>query len=423
MSTCLLCAEPLEEAPIVGTEARGGKPSRRVACVRCGLVQVSPAPTAEALSAYYAGSYHTDHGPVNLTLTSPEGEVVYSPGDADYGDAIDHMHRLRAKHVVRDLGLKPGARVLEVGCSDGRTLLELQKLGMSVYGIEPDLEKVGAAIERGVEAACETLDAAARGGFEAGQWDAVIAFHVLEHFPDPLASLAQMRTMLKPGGQVWVEVPNVLAPGLPLVNHWQWVHVYDFSADTLRALLTRAGLDGVKTRDNILGRPTVLQACASDNGAEARAYVDHKGHNGEQVAEYLRDLGEATDAEDVRGAIDAAVAKLTRTSSVLPRFMAGEWLNESEQAQLRSELAVVQRGLGRLTKAYTDATSLVGKLSQDYAEDCYRLFESWDADPYTHGVLIGKAQGFHAAKDALAYVGNAMRAAELADGEQEGERG
>jgi SAM-dependent methyltransferase len=421
VTACLLCTEPLSEAPIVGTTARGGKPSRRVACERCTLVQVAPAPSADALAAYYATSYHADHGPVDLRMTNASGERVYKPGEPEYDGAIQRMHELRAEAVIGDLGLKPGARVLEVGCSDGRTLLELQKRGMVVYGLEPSLEKVAQSIERGVEAACESLDQACRGGFEAMQWDAVIAFHVLEHFPDPLEALDQMRSMLKPGGQIWVEVPNVLAPSLPLEHHWQWVHLFDFSRDTLSALFARAGLDSIKVRDNVHGKPTALQAWAVDGGEQPRAYAEHPGHSGQQIAEYLRALGDVDVADEVgaHAAIEAAAAKLVGT--LLPRFMAGEALGPAEQEQLRAELRRVQASVGRQAAAWTHATNLVGKLSQDYAEECYAGFESWHPDPYTFGVLIGRAQGFHAAKDALAYVANAMKACELSDGAKEGE--
>src|SRR5262245_46071582 len=103
--------------------SRGGKPSRRVTCPRCGLVQVDPQPDADELARYYATDYHRDHGPVSLTVSHPDGSSdTYEPGHEYYPEAVRIMHLSRAERVVADLNLPPGSRVLEIGCSDGKTL-------------------------------------------------------------------------------------------------------------------------------------------------------------------------------------------------------------------------------------------------------------------------------------------------------------
>lgn len=73
--------------------------------------------------------------------------------------------------------------------------------------------------------------------------------------------------MLKPGGKLLVEVPNVYQPyGLLEENFFQNVHLVSYSPNTLPALLRRAGFDITRVIDNgalfVLATPRALEADA-----------------------------------------------------------------------------------------------------------------------------------------------------------------
>ena len=73
---------------------------------------------------------------------------------------------------------------------------------------------------------------------------------MLEHLHDPLSALIRMRSWLKPGGRMVIEVPNVYQPyGLLEENFFQNAHLTNFSASTLRVLLARAGYTVLRTLD------------------------------------------------------------------------------------------------------------------------------------------------------------------------------
>jgi SAM-dependent methyltransferase len=427
VSTCILCDTSLDEAQIVGTTTRTEQPAIRRACTRCGLVQIAPAPSATEFAEYYAsGGFWRDHQTTGLVLCMADGtERLVQKGDPEHDHVLARMHQLRAEAIVADLQLPQGSYVLEIGCGDGKTLAELQKLGMKPFGIDADVGEALKARERGVGAEGLTLDQAADNADFFGdkaRFDAVFAAHVLEHFTDPLDALGKMRSLLKPGGKLWIEVPNVLAPSSPLSHHWLWVHTFDFSEYTLAALLKRAGFDDVQagSHGNLSTRPArLLRATAVNGTSPTREYRDHTGPNGEAVASFLRQI-EEHEASGSEEPIEIAV----RCGGVLPRFLAGESVRDlggDAEDRLRHELRRAQAGMARLAGAYHQATQLVGELSQRYGEECYELYESWHADPYVYGTQIGKAEAFHAAKDALAYTANAMRMVELTDGEREGE--
>lgn len=64
-------------------------------------------------------------------------DVVHEDSKIGYGGYVyDGRYRATAEKIVRHYALKPGDIVLEVGCGKGYFLVEFQKLGMRVVGIE-----------------------------------------------------------------------------------------------------------------------------------------------------------------------------------------------------------------------------------------------------------------------------------------------
>lgn len=54
-------------------------------------------------------------------------------------------------------------------------------------------------------------DAQTMGGVPSGRYDALLAFHVLEHMPDPLGAISAWLRVLQPGGLLFVGVPDLCA--------------------------------------------------------------------------------------------------------------------------------------------------------------------------------------------------------------------
>ncbi len=417
MSTCHLCEEPLDTAPVVGTMSRGDRDSRRVCCPRCHLVQVDPQPSAEALRRYYEGDYHRDHPPTTLQVLRADGTVeTHEPGTDGHAMAARLMHETRAEAVIGALGLAPGSRVLEIGCAAGDTIAELWKRGVEAHGIEPDEALARKAALRVVPPVveCASLEAFAVRHAPLVSFDAVIAFHVLEHFPKPLQALAFVRSLLRRGGKVYFEVPNTYAPGKPLVGHWQWVHLFDFTPHTLAALLRRAGLDEVVT-STAHGGP--IKAWAEDRGAEPRAYEDHGGMSGARLAAKLAEFA----------ALDAAeAANVEPERPALDRFLDGSelaTLPPDAEAAIREDLREAREARGemaQLLRAWDDTCDAIGKLSQQMAAEAQARLETWHADDWIHGYTIGEGSALVRTSACLAHVANAMKLIEVG-GVKEGE--
>src|SRR4051794_27105243 len=101
-------------------------------------------------------------------------------------------------------------RVLDVGCGRGQLGAAIRELGWDVWGVENSAEACATARERlGGLVEADLHDMNAVGTALSGQtFDALVFSDVLEHVYDPRTVLEQYLKFVKPGGQVFVSVPN-----------------------------------------------------------------------------------------------------------------------------------------------------------------------------------------------------------------------
>jgi len=118
------------------------------------------------------------------------------------------------------LGVRPGDRLLDLGCGFGRHAYQAARLGAEVVALDAGADEVSAVRDTlGAMADAGELDAEeARVGavqgdalslpFASASFDRVIASEVLEHIPDDSAAMAELARVLRPGGSMAVTVPR-----------------------------------------------------------------------------------------------------------------------------------------------------------------------------------------------------------------------
>ena len=193
--------------------------------VRCGGCEVAWTAGADAASptydeGFFGGDYYT--------------------GYFDRADQWRHEARLRLRWLLqagRPLSLA------EIGCGGGFFLEAARAHGIAVRGVEPAAD--------GAEHARSSLGLdVTTGRFEdvdlRGPFDAVCAFHVLEHVDDPVTFLERSRGLLAANGVLGLEVPN-LDSARARRDRDRWFnlvpdfHLWHFSPASLLRLVTSSG--------------------------------------------------------------------------------------------------------------------------------------------------------------------------------------
>lgn len=133
----------------------------------------------------------------------------YAESYAGAADTELEIARNVIRFVVGSVG-RP-ARVLEVGCGQARIgrALEEAAPGATYTGIEISRD-LFAGLEAGQQANvihAPTLEQALARVPDGG-YDLVIMHHVLEHLPTPAETLGLVKAKLRPGGNIFIEVPN-----------------------------------------------------------------------------------------------------------------------------------------------------------------------------------------------------------------------
>ena len=143
-----------------------------------------------------------------------------------------------------------GGDALDVGCGTGEFLLALRDRGWSVLGQEVNANAAGIAIEAGLDVRTCSLD---RCGFEAESFDLVTLWDVVEHLPDPVSTLREIRRILRPGGLLVLSTPDLKSLDSRLFAGW-WHgleiprHLVLFGPETMRQALQRAGFEKVERK-------------------------------------------------------------------------------------------------------------------------------------------------------------------------------
>ncbi len=216
-------------------------------CNVCDLIFLNPRPSAQSLGQHYPGDYYAYLAtPVRAPATVKQRVRQFLRRHRGLFTALQHTPlagRLQDP-VTRVVGWMPPGRVLDVGCGSGEALNELADLGWETWGVEIDPKATARAAHCGHRVWTGSLEDC---DVPESSVDVVRMVHVLEHVPSPTETLTAIRRVLRPGGRLIIEVPNIAHVLSAAFRDNSWSvdlprHFYHFSPETLRKVVQFVGL-------------------------------------------------------------------------------------------------------------------------------------------------------------------------------------
>lgn len=204
-------------------------------CQTCGTHYLYPRLTEAAIQLVY------------------QDPTYYQGGRSGYADTsyFDQEMALRAtfKCLLRNLRTRgmTGGDLLEVGCGYGYLLDEARSLFVRRVGTEFSPHAAAHARETGADVFVGGVEQLPRDA----KFDSALAIQVIEHIYDPIRFMKQLLAHIKPGGYVLLATPDIGGALRKLMGK-SWPsfkvpeHVIYFDFDTLKRLMTEAGLAGVR---------------------------------------------------------------------------------------------------------------------------------------------------------------------------------
>ena len=171
-----------------------------VRCQNCTLLYQNPRPSSSVINQYYPdeyGSYATAQQGIRTRRGLLLSKVIYR--------GLNKRCKLIDQHQPQKDG--QSRKLLDIGCAAGLFLEVMQQYpGWQVEGVEPNKTAAKATSERlGIQVFQGLFEEA---HYPDASFDAVTLWDVLEHLYDPIESLKELHRILKPGGLLFVRVPN-----------------------------------------------------------------------------------------------------------------------------------------------------------------------------------------------------------------------
>jgi SAM-dependent methyltransferase len=180
----------------------------------CGLGYVNPRPTPEEIVDYYPADY--------------------------FADRDDPQSLRRYERQAEYVSVGAGAKLLDIGTAGGAFLRVMQRRGFDVEGVEAS---ANATLE---DVRVHRLRFPEECQLARESYDVITAWAVFEHLHAPGRAFAECARLLRPGGKLVAQVPNLTSA----FSRWSRQediprHLYFFSRPTLKTYARVAGLDVV----------------------------------------------------------------------------------------------------------------------------------------------------------------------------------
>ena len=194
--------------------------------------------------------------------------------DGDSDRSVLGEREVRTLLTVLDIEDGPkslsGKFIVDLGCGDQHLRKSIESRGASYQGI--DINDCNLEVDP-LPMESETVDL-------------VVSMAVLEHLRDPGHFLAEIKRVLKHGGGLWMDTPDIEACGNKFWN--DPTHVHPYTRASLRTLLTMSGFEDVLVTPNYRCKKRSMYAATGLAFFQARYLMPFSGTSKMPVPSFLK---------------------------------------------------------------------------------------------------------------------------------------
>ncbi len=228
---CLICqSKNLKQIEITKISRIGHR------CDNCSFIFLWPQPTPKEIEDIYKKSYYKSWG-VFTGMEKTETIILKK----------EISNRFLNKIMLR----KNSGKILDIGSAFGYFMDKAVERGFDAYGVE--LSNFSSAIAKkrfGSKVFNGKLENAR---FPDGYFDIITMFDLIEHIPEPVEFMKEVKRIIKPGGFIAITTPDTSSPSFKLLGygqwfHWKFEHLSYFNKKSIKELSKQTGFSLVEKK-------------------------------------------------------------------------------------------------------------------------------------------------------------------------------
>jgi SAM-dependent methyltransferase len=208
-------------------------------CPNCGSLRIADIP-ADMSKYYPTTSYYSFDSRLTWRVSARRIALRVGAKSRPFLWLLHKGFNIQAVSLMYSFGFQPSMRILDVGSGSGSLIRDLRSAGFKyAMGIDPfvpsDLrDECGVVVKQG---SLEDVE---------GVWDKIVLNHSLEHMPDQLGTLSNIKAKLAPDGKAIIRIPIVNWAWENYGTNWVQLdaprHVFLHSERSFRLAAARVGL-------------------------------------------------------------------------------------------------------------------------------------------------------------------------------------
>jgi len=251
-------------------------------CIKCGHIFTNPRPTLSTIEYFYPNEmdYYLPKDVYELStfkqniLNNILNEVKNYSLDVTFSlpplvsKILFYYFNYKISYDKKIPNYVNNGKLLEIGCSWGSYLLQMQKLGWDVYGVEMNTKASEYAkkilnSDNIMNNKIENID------FKSTLFDVIVLNMVLEHIYDPIKLLNIIKSILKPNGIIIINIPNIDSIEFKIFKDKSYFvqvpqHVHHFNYMTINKLLEKTGFNMISAYYNN-SATDIYKSCKKNN--------------------------------------------------------------------------------------------------------------------------------------------------------------